>query len=38
MTWVRRLLKRFSEDARFRFFLAAVMAILLLVFSAIRWG
>jgi len=38
MTWIRRLLRRFSEDARFRFILGAALAILLLVISAILWG
>lgn len=38
MRWVRWFLKRFSEDARFRFFLGAALAILLLVISVIRWG
>jgi hypothetical protein len=38
MTWVQRLLKRYSEDARFRFILGAALAILLLAISAIRWG
>jgi hypothetical protein len=38
MRWIRRLLKRYAEDARLRFFLAVGLAILLLIFSAIRWG
>jgi hypothetical protein len=38
MTWLRGFAKRFAEDARFRFFLGVALAILLLIFSAVRWG
>jgi hypothetical protein len=38
MTWIRWFLKRFSEDARFRFFLGFGLGVLMLVYSAIRWG
>jgi hypothetical protein len=38
MKWVRTLLKRFSEDARLRFFLGVGLGILFLVYGAIRWG
>lgn len=38
MMWIRRFLKRFSEDARFRFLLGFGLAVLLLILSVIRWG
>jgi hypothetical protein len=38
MRWIWLLLRRYSEDARFRFILGVAMAILVLVVSAIRWG
>jgi len=38
MRWDRGFLKRFSGDARFRFFLGFGLGVLMLVYSAIRWG
>jgi hypothetical protein len=38
VTWARAILKRFSEDARLRFFLGVGLGILVLVYAAIRWG